>query len=66
MFLDRFVGQDWPGELAQSKYNYRILERGPEKAVLEFQTTTKRRRGFYRNDDIYGRQSGDKGQSEHG
>ena len=48
MFLDRFVGQMWPGELAQSKYDYRIMERGPEKVVLEFQVMSKDNIMFYR------------------
>ncbi|HEY3416103.1 MAG TPA: hypothetical protein VGM23_04375, partial [Armatimonadota bacterium] len=41
MFMDRFVGENWPGPLSQSRYDYRIVARGPDKAVVEFQCTTK-------------------------
>ncbi|MHB9023749.1 MAG: hypothetical protein ACYC7E_06165 [Armatimonadota bacterium] len=41
LFQDRFVGQNWPGELAESRHVSRILARGPEKVVLEFQVTSQ-------------------------
>jgi len=41
LFVDHFLGQPFPGELAQAKYNSQVLERGPDRVVIEFQTTNK-------------------------
>ncbi|MCG2659061.1 MAG: glutamine amidotransferase [Kiritimatiellae bacterium] len=41
LFKENFVGQGFPGELPLAKRTYKLLEKGPEKVVVEFQTTTK-------------------------
>lgn len=49
LFIDHFVGQAFPGELVQAKYEFRVVERGPDRVIVEFQTLTKDNIRYTRN-----------------
>jgi len=49
LFIDHDFRQSWPGEFFRAKYDYKIIDKGPEKVTVEF---SRRAAGRWRKQDI--------------
>jgi len=49
LFSDHDFRQSWPGEFFRAKYDYEVIDKGPEKVSVEF---SRRATGRWRKQDI--------------